>query len=113
MNASRHSPPAPRIELFYVDGCPGYEQLLPNLRRLTETTDAILELHLVETVERARAARFLGSPTVRVNGRDVEPGAEQRTDYGIKCRLYRTESGWANVLPPEWITAALARASTR
>lgn len=33
------------------------------------------------------------SPTIRVNGHDMEPGADERTDFGMKCRLYRTTSG--------------------
>jgi hypothetical protein len=37
----------------------------------------------VDTPEAARALRFPGSPTVRVRGRDVQPEAEERTDYGL------------------------------
>jgi catechol 2,3-dioxygenase-like lactoylglutathione lyase family enzyme len=44
----------------------------------------------VEAPEAAQTERFLGSPTVRVDGRDVEPDAETRTDHGIKCRIYRS-----------------------
>jgi hypothetical protein len=55
----------------------------------------------------ARQERFLGSPTVRVNGRDVEPNAEQRTDYGTKCRLYRTPAGLSGQPQEEWLRAAL------
>lgn len=36
---------------------------------------------------------FLGSPSIRVDGRDIEPGAQARTDYVLSCRLYRTEDG--------------------
>jgi hypothetical protein len=61
----------------------------------------------VESHEHALQQRFLGSPTVRVNGMDVEPGADARRDYGIKCRLYRTTAGIARVPPRTWILAAL------
>ena len=47
----------------------------------------------VETIGDAERERFLGPPSVRVDGYDIEPGADARTDYGLKCRLYRTESG--------------------
>ena len=55
----------------------------------------------------AQRERFLGSPTVRVNGRDVEPEAEQRTDYGLKCRLYRSSTGLSGQPEAELLQAAL------
>jgi hypothetical protein len=51
--------------------------------------------------------RFLGSPTVRVDGRDVEPGADLREDFGLKCRLYRTEDGLTGTPAEEWLLAAI------
>jgi hypothetical protein len=57
----------------------------------------------------AEQQRFLGSPTLRVDGRDVEPGAELRTDFGLKCRLYRTEEGFAGIPPDQWVLDALGR----
>ncbi|MBW1982828.1 MAG: hypothetical protein JRJ12_16620 [Deltaproteobacteria bacterium] len=38
---------------------------------------------MVENEEKVRALRFLGSPSIRVNGHDIEPGADQRQDYGM------------------------------
>jgi hypothetical protein len=98
----------PTVELLYFAGCPGYEQLVPAVRALADEAGAQLVLRAVETAEAAEAERFLGSPTVRVDGRDVEPGAGQRTDYGLKCRLYRSsDTGQSPVPPEEWIRAAL------
>jgi alkylmercury lyase len=101
-----------RVELLYFDGCPSYEQLAPRLEQLVRDagiTDAV-ELRRVESDDAAQAERFLGSPTVRVNGRDVEPGADERDHFGLNCRLYRTKEGATGVPPDEWITAALTRA---
>lgn len=86
---------AGRIEMLYFDGCPGAEAFLPRLRDLLARVGAAerLVLRCVETIEDAERKRFLGSPSVRVDGRDVEPGAEARTDFGLNCRLYRTERG--------------------
>jgi hypothetical protein len=46
-----------------------------------------IEARVVETIvgsaEEAAAHRFPGSPTVRVNGRDIEPQAEMKQDYGF------------------------------
>jgi hypothetical protein len=57
----------------------------------------------------ARRERFLGSPTVRVDGQDVEPGARERDDFGIKCRLYATNDGLRTMPRDEWVLDALAR----
>ena len=43
--------------------------------------------------EAAQRLRFLGSPTIRVGGRDVDPYTEERSDYGLSCRVFRTEAG--------------------
>lgn len=97
------------IELFYFDGCPSHEALLRELRKLlaSEGIEEQIELRRVETIEQAERQRFLGSPTIRIDGNDVEPGAAGREDFGLKCRLYRTAAGLEPVPPPEWIGAAL------
>ena len=98
-----------RVELLYFDGCPSSEALLPRLREVlsAEGVAGDLELRRVESPEDAEREGFLGSPTVRVDGDDVEPSARTRTDYGLKCRLYRTESGASAVPPEEMIRRAL------
>jgi len=78
-----------RIELLYLDGCPNCEPLFTRVRELAAESgraDAI-ELVRVGSYEQALARGFLGSPSVRVDGVDVEPGAGGRDDYGLKCRL--------------------------
>lgn len=69
--------------------------------------DAQVRLVAVESEDAAQRKRFLGSPTLRVEGRDVEPGAEARTDFGLSCRLYPTSSGPPGVPPEQWVAAAL------
>ena len=98
-----------KIEVLYFDGCPNHEQLLPRLRGLLDQAGITSPVELVAVLDddAAQAQRFLGSPTLRVDGRDVEPGAEQRTDFGLKCRLYRTEQGFAGVPSDEWVLDAL------
>ena len=102
-----------KIQLLYFAGCPGYERLLPVLRRIAAEVgaDGDVELQAVETLEEAERRRFLGSPSVRVDGEDIEPGAAARTDFGLKCRLYRSP-GQASGQPSEdLIRAALSRAA--
>ncbi len=98
-----------KIELLYFDGCPGYKTLLPKVRELlaSEGVDDEVELRPVESLEAAERARFLGSPTVRVDGKDIDPGAGDRSDYGLKCRLYRSGEKTSGLPPEEWIVEAV------
>jgi hypothetical protein len=100
-----------KIELFYFDGCPHHEAFASHLEDLLTANgiDSRPDHVLVATLEQAEFARFLGSPTLRIDGIDVEPGAADRTHYGMQCRLYRTTEGYRGAPPDEWILAALDR----
>jgi hypothetical protein len=101
------------VELLYFDGCPNHEALVPRLARLLRSVQGpvSLELRRIPDETAAQRERFLGSPTVRVDGRDVEPGAEKRDDFGLRCRLYRLPSGLRGAPLDEWVLDALARVS--
>lgn len=101
-----------KVELLYFEGCPSYERLLPRLRALVAAVDPGGEVALrrVESIEDAERERFLGSPTVRIDGVDVDLESAGREDFGVKCRLYRW-NGESSPLPREqWIRDALAGA---
>ena len=72
------------------------------------------EIRLVEVTdpEAAVELRFLGSPTVRVDGVDVEPGAAERRDFALSCRIYRSERGLAEQPQESWVREALTAAAT-
>ena len=100
-----------KIELLYFDGCPSHEAFLPRLHELLAQAQAQvpapIEQRRVESAAAAERERFLGSPTLRVDGVDIDPGARVRSDYGLKCRLYPTEQGPRGVPPDEWVLNAL------
>jgi hypothetical protein len=98
-----------RLEVLYIEGCAHYEPLVSRLPGLLERAgvESEVELRIVDSETEARRLRFLGSPTVRVDGRDVELGAEERGDYGLSCRLYRTGDGMTGAPPDGLILAAL------
>jgi hypothetical protein len=100
------------VELLFIADCPNYEVAARKLRdELTRfgVADEI-ELRLIRTAEEAERERFLGSPTIRIDSRDVDPNAQGRTDYGVKCRLYRSGIETAGVPPESWIAAAVGAA---
>jgi hypothetical protein len=51
-----------------------------------------VELVAVHTDEEARRLRFPGSPTFRVDKRDLFPASE-REDWWLGCRVYATPEG--------------------
>jgi hypothetical protein len=105
-----------RIEVLFFDGCPNYQSLLPHLRSLLQAggfADAPIDLVRVTDAETAQRERFLGSPTVRVDGEDVEPGAGARTDFGLKCRLFATPDGLRGMPEDEWVLSALSAPASR
>ena len=99
----------PVVELLYFEGCPNHIAARELIERISaeEAIDPELRLVEVTSVEAADQLRFLGSPTVRVNGHDIEPGADDRDGFTLACRVYRTESGQGSVPPETWLRAAL------
>ena len=81
-----------KIELLYTADCPDYVQAAELIRIVLSETriPARLELVPVETEQQARRLRFVGSPTVRVDGLDLDPYVTfAATDFGLRCRKYQ------------------------
>jgi hypothetical protein len=99
-----------KLQLLYVDACPGATALLPLLTGYAQEVGADFEPVLVRTHDEAVAHDFPGSPTVRVDGRDVD---QRRADAGpgLGCRLYWTGQGITNAPPLSWVVAAIDRAT--
>jgi hypothetical protein len=100
-----------RVEVLYFDGCPHHDGLPEHITRLLagHGVPAAVTLRRVDTDEDARRLAFLGSPTVRVNGDDVDPTAKDRHGYGLQCRLYPTPAGMRGTPPDDWIVDAATR----
>ncbi|MBV9179766.1 MAG: hypothetical protein JO356_00520 [Acidobacteria bacterium] len=91
-----------RIQLLYVPGCPNYQPTLERVERALASESLCEDVHSVEVANRATAISlcFPGSPTVRVNGQDVE--ANPPLVPGLACRLYENGLG----MPAEKIIRA-------
>lgn len=97
-----------QIEVLYFEDCPNH---LPTVERINavlreEGCRADVREVLVPDATTAARVRFLGSPTVRVNGIDIEPAARDRRDFGLMCRRYAS-----GVPSHELILAAVRSAS--
>ena len=97
------------VELLWFSDCPNHT----TARRMLEDVIAelvpgtpIRDLDATDPVT-AERLRFPGSPTIRVDGRDVDPSYVDPGDYTPRCRLYRTESGLRGLPERRWIEDAL------
>jgi hypothetical protein len=102
-----------KVELLYFDRCPSHEAFVARLEELLGCAGVhvAVEWRRVESDAAAQSERFLGSPTLRVDGVDVDPGAGERSGYGLTCRLYPTAGGLTGAPPDEWVIDALTRAA--
>src|SRR5215216_1784002 len=102
----------PVVEVLYVQDCPHYPEALALVERVRAELGIDAELRTTLIVDQAAAeqARFAGSPTVRVDGRDVEPGSEPVTEYVLGCRLYRLEHRFVGQPEERWAREALVHA---
>src|SRR5438445_9582371 len=102
----------PVVEILYFDGCPNHEPALATVERIDRElgTDADVRLVNVPDQETAEQLRFLGSPTIRVDGVDLDPHSDARSEYALACRVFTTEHGPAGQLDERWIRSALTNA---
>jgi hypothetical protein len=97
------------VEVLYLDGCPNADVAVEHARKAVATVENGAEVRLVrvEGDEDAVRHQFLGSPTVRVDGLDVDTAARSRTDFGMQCRVYWVDGKIVGAPPMTWIERAL------
>ena len=101
----------PLVEILYFDGCPNHEPAIALVERVSGELGIAPELRLVRVAdqEAAERLRFLGSPTIRVGGVDVDPRAGEHDEYALSCRVFRTEHGIVGQPDERWVRRALER----
>jgi hypothetical protein len=91
----------PRVELLWWQGCPSWGRALGELRAAMEALGldpGAIELHEVPTDAEAERTGFVGSPTIRVDGRDLQPPGDE-DHVGLTCRVYRLRNGRISPTP--------------
>jgi hypothetical protein len=87
-----------KVELLYWRGCPSYPDAQRLLEEVLAGRDAEVELREVHSDDEAAALHFPGSPTIRVDGRDIDPlGAD--APPSLSCRIYHLPDGRVSPLP--------------
>lgn len=97
-----------QFDILYFDDCPSWKRATALLERVIERLDLESGVNLVrvETDDEAQEHRFVGSPSIRLNGEDLFPVGHEY--YALGCRLYQTEDGMRG-----WPTEAMLIASIR
>ncbi len=98
-----------RIEILYFSGCPNHKPAVERVRAILQQkgTDAdIVEVEVADAIT-AQQVGFLGSPTIRVDGQDVEREARTAATFGLTCRTYVAAGKRSGVPPREWIQSAV------
>jgi hypothetical protein len=108
--------PRPEVELLWWEGCPSTDRARRELRdALDDIGLAAIEVNetSIRTDKDAHVTSFVGSPTILIDGEDVDPpGADE--PVGLSCRVYRRRDGSISPTPdPEDVRAALRRALAR
>lgn len=100
---------AKQVEVLVFEGCPNLEPAIGQVREAIARASVPADLLVVrvESDDDAKRLHFLGSPTVRVDGVDVDPASQGRNDFGLQCRVYSVAGSHRGTPPVEWIAAAL------
>ena len=102
-----------KIRFLYFQECPNSEPALELLKRVLSEEDVTDPVKKVEVTDVAQAARerFLGSPSIQIDGLDIE--VSRRSDAPCSgCRLYQTEQGSSGIPTVAMIRSAIRSAKT-
>ena len=108
-------PPRPRVELLWFHDCPNHPAARALLDELLGALAPGATVDEIDATDPAVAQhhRFPGSPTIRIDGRDVDPSFQDSGDYTPRCRLYRTSAGLGGLPERAWIEAAIVESLDR
>ncbi len=100
-----------RVEVLYVAECPSHRAAVNLVREVLAAQGVAAEIQevLVKDGGMASELRFPGSPTIRINGRDVAGEPQQVLNFGLSCRLY-SRSKRAGLPPAEMVHRAVLEA---
>ncbi len=100
-----------KIEVLYVMDCPSHPAAIKLVKRVLAAEGVEAEIHevLVKDEAMARELGFCGSPTIRINGRDVEGESQNAQSFALSCRLY-TGSKQIGLPPAEMVHRAVLKA---
>ncbi len=102
-----------KITLLLTDSCTHRDEARALVDdAITDTgVEAEIEVVQVRTDEEARQVKVLGSPSIRVDGRDIEYGEQEPEETQPGCRYYNSPAGWMPLPDKGLLIRAIERAS--
>ena len=99
------------IDFLYSPDCAHHEEAFQALLQVLKRNGWAAGIHriVVKDQTQAERAHFLGSPTIRANGHDLEEGADARKDVHMGCRDYTINGKKTAILTEDFIEKALHR----
>src|ERR1700682_3134275 len=96
-----------RIEIYYIAGCPNRRVTEKRVWEVLKGLNLAAEVREVKVDPLLAVPGFLGSPTVHVNGIDIEPAARTSKWMGLNWRTYREGSQMSSAPSKELIRQAI------
>ena len=100
------------VDILYHEDCTHYPTAIRYIKEVLaeEGIEATINEINVATVEAAQELNFFGSPTIRINGEDIESEAEQRQGHiRGSCHVYNYKGQMYVTPQKEFIRAALKK----
>ncbi len=99
-----------KVEFLFWRECPSHEMCLQRLKRVLDSMKVEYNLKIIEvkTEEDAKKFKFPGSPTIRINGIDIQPESS-KGPYGLSCRAYIIEGRVLPVPTEKYIEESIRR----
>ena len=100
-----------KVEVLYVAYCPSHPAAVKLVRDVLAQEGVAADVHevLVSDEGMAGKLKFLGSPTIRINGQDVVSQTQKARNFALSCRLY-PGSKQVGVPPTELVRNAVLKA---
>jgi hypothetical protein len=103
------------VEFLFWEGCPSHPKALAELRATMSELgldQAAISLREIRNEAKAEQARFVGSPTIRIDGVDIQQSENE--PYGLSCRVYHRRDGRISPTPdPSDVRDALVAAQAK
>jgi len=103
-----------KVELLYIAECANHPEAARMLRETLREygfRDEVSEIEVTESAQ-AQALTFIGSPSIRIDGKDIEPTLPEQPHYGLSCRTYLVDGKLAGLPSLDMIRAAICSAAS-
>ena len=74
-----------KVRVLYTKGCANTPPTMQLIKRVAQDMEISVQIDQVSVTSHVQAETlcFLGSPTVQINGQDIELAARRLSDFGI------------------------------